>query len=111
MLFEGTQALCARLVGARADEDFAFGGVAARTGDGVGVGDGGVAVGDVTQVAQGGVGLGEGAPGGRLMLSWLKPVSARGMKPVGRSCQEAARMRTAALRVVLRWRSVHSRAC
>ena len=61
MLFEGTQALCARLVGARADEDFAFGGVAARTGDGVGVGDGGVAVGDVTQVAQGGVGLGEGA--------------------------------------------------
>ena len=50
-------------------------------------------------------------PGGRLMLSWLKPVSARGMKPVGRSCQEAARMRTAALRVVLRWRSVHSRAC
>ena len=61
MLFEGTQALCARLVGAQADEDFAFGGVAARTGDGVGVGDSGVAVGDVTQVAQGGVGLGEGA--------------------------------------------------
>ena len=53
-------------------------------------------------------------PGGRLMLSWLKPVSARGMKPVGRSgrsCQEAAKMRAAALRVVLRWRSVHSRAC
>ena len=53
--------MCARLVGAQADEDFAFGGVAACSGDGVGVGDGGVAVGDVAQVAQGGVGLGEGA--------------------------------------------------